>query len=74
MALQAKALFKDDVLQTRKACIQCREAFIADLLVLQARAAGTQCTRWPKAFNSGQLAMCTFYVLQARVAGTQCTR
>ena len=57
-----------------------QSAFNADQLairtfdVLQARAAGTQCTRWPKAFNSGQLAMCTFYVLQARVAGTQCTR
>ena len=39
--------------------------------VLQARAAGTQCTRCPKTFNVAQLAMRTFDVLHARTAGTE---
>ena len=40
--------------------------------VLQARAAGTQCTRCPKTFNVAQLAMRTFNVLHAGAAGTEC--
>jgi hypothetical protein len=40
--------------------------------VLQAREAGTQCTRYPKAFNDDHLAMRAFDALQAQAAGTQC--
>jgi hypothetical protein len=38
--------------------------------VLQAREAGTQCTRCPRAFDADQLAMCTFDVLHTKEAGT----
>ena len=42
--------------------------------VLPDRAAGTQCTPCPKAFNADQLAFRNFDVLQTRAAGTQCTK